>query len=209
MADRPEVPPLRLEARRAEESPAASGPASPIERDANILRALEEANAGMEESRAPGAGERPVAVPEAAPHAVDDVGEGQTQRPRHFGALSQRQTSRSTGRHSSLTKRENAPRATARTTSREQPPATSAQSTARRSAINIAPAFLIFHTRLPTTRTIEKLSPQDCRRGGKRGQRRSPKVRLPHRFCRRLPRPSDHPTRCHGGPCSTRHAERR
>ena len=54
MADRPEVPPLRLEARRAEESPAASGP---IERDANILRALEEANAGMEESRAPGAGE--------------------------------------------------------------------------------------------------------------------------------------------------------
>ena len=130
MADRPEVPPLRLEARRAEESPAASGPASPIERDANILRALEEANAGMEESRAPGAGERPVAVPEAAPHADNDVGEGQTQRPRHFGALSQRQTSRSTGRHSSLTKRENAPRATARTTAREQPPATSAQSKA-------------------------------------------------------------------------------
>eukprot|EP00946_MAST-07B_sp_MAST-7B-sp1_P000633 g633.t1 len=63
MADRPEVPPLRLEARRAEESPAASGPASPIERDANILRALEEANAGMEESRAPGAGERPESPP--------------------------------------------------------------------------------------------------------------------------------------------------
>ena len=43
MADRPEVPPLRLEARRAEESPAARDPASSIERDANVLWALEEA----------------------------------------------------------------------------------------------------------------------------------------------------------------------